>query len=249
MNDRPAGPRIDVPRTHAEMAPRQDHEVTQRPVTAEPSLNENLSSQAGETTQNQSFSSEQQPAQQEQQRQQPISPELQDLDNLPTYLKPQPEEMLYEWTSDERVYKQRRKQQFATIASIVVLLSLILFFANQFLPIGVVIAVGFVWYVMATTPPHKIKHQFSTYGYRVEGNLYYWEEMSRYWFTTKHDQRILHIEVERFPFHLTMLVGDASEEALKTVLSAVLIEQVPEKTPVERAASWLQDKIPIDIDA
>lgn len=57
--------------------------------------------------------------------------------------KPQPEELIFEWRSSARPFKKRNKRYYVTIALIVFLISLILFFAGQFLPIAVVVAVAF----------------------------------------------------------------------------------------------------------
>lgn len=260
MNSQSAGPQLSVPPPQAEMAQRfhnkdlhqaESGSQLKQDGESHKSNNPEQPVQNPKPAQDPKPSQEQRPSQEPKpSREQEPSQDYDDrLEGLPSYLKPSPEEVLYEWTSNERAFKPRRKQQFATISSIVALLSLILFFANQFLPIGVVIALGFLWYVYATTPPTLVKHQLSTYGYRIEDRLYYWEEMGRFWFTEKYGERILHAEVSRFPFHLTMLVGDASEKSLRLIMSNVLLEGEPEKTFVEKAGQWLQEKIPIDVDA
>ncbi|MEN8252941.1 MAG: hypothetical protein ABFQ62_01015 [Patescibacteria group bacterium] len=160
--------------------------------------------------------------------------------------KPLPEETLLIWKSASRPFKKRNRQFYTTIATIVVLISLILFFAGQFLPIAVVISIAFLAYVLSSVPPHEDEKKITTYGVRVDKELYYWEEMGRFWFDEKYGSKILHVEIVRFPGRLTLLLGDLKEEELEDLLKEVLIKQKPEDTLFDKSATWLQEKIPLD---
>lgn len=167
-------------------------------------------------------------------------------ERFPGITKPIVEEVVVEWESPSRPHKQRQKQYFTTIAVFVFLIGLILFFLSQFLLIAVVVAVAFLVYVLEVVPPTTVSHQITTFGIRIENNLYYWEELGRYWFTEKYDQRLLHVEVARFPGRLTMLLGDLPQEAMDDLLSEVLIHQRPAPTVFEKVADRLQQLIPLE---
>jgi hypothetical protein len=168
---------------------------------------------------------------------------------FPDIIKPQPEEIILEWQAPSRPFKKHNKQYFTTIITIVLLLSLILFFAGQILPIAVVIAVAFLAYVMATIPPHTITNQLTTYGVRTEDNLYFWEELGFFWFEKKYSEDVLLIEVARFPNRLSLLIGSSTKEEVRDILSQVLLEERPPLTEIERLAKWLQKKVPLDLDS
>lgn len=168
---------------------------------------------------------------------------------FPDIVKPQPEELVYEWQAPSRPFKKHNRQYFTTILTIVLLLSLILFFAGQFLPIAVVVAVAFLAYILATIPPYTIVNRITNYGVRSEDDLYYWEELGRFWFEKKHDSEILYIEVARFPNRLSLLIGSGSKEEIREILSEVLLEEKPPLNEIEKASQWLQKKIPLDIDS
>lgn len=168
---------------------------------------------------------------------------------FPGVNRPQVEEILFEWQSASRPFKQRNRQYFTTIGLISALIALILIFAGQMLPVAVIAAVFFVIYVLNSTPPGIITHKLTTFGIRVEDNLYYWEEMGRFWFTEKFGENILNIEISRFPNRLVMLLGNTSKEDMEMVLSEVLVNQEPPPTAYEKAAKWVQEKLPIDIES
>ncbi|MDQ5951292.1 MAG: hypothetical protein QG639_569 [Patescibacteria group bacterium] len=168
---------------------------------------------------------------------------------IPGMAKPLPEEILFEWEALSRPFKARNRQYFTTIGLIAALVALILLFAGQMFSVAVIAAVIFVIYVLNTTPPGMVNHKLTTYGIRVENNLYYWEEMGRFWFTEKFGQHILNIEIARFPNRLTLLLGDVNKDDMQLVLSEVLLNQQPPPTAYEKAAAWLQEKLPIDIES
>lgn len=188
-----------------------------------------------------------------QQPPQPTSPSDNNASSSTGYFpginKPMPEEVVLEWLAPSRPHKQRQKQYFTTVAIFVFLIALILFFLSQFLLIGVVLAVAFLVYVLEVVPPTMVRNQISTYGVRVENNLYYWDELGRFWFTQKYTQPVLHIEVARFPGRLTILLGDISQKEMSDLLSEVLLFQRPEPTAFEKASERLQQLIPLENDA
>jgi len=163
--------------------------------------------------------------------------------------KPRPEEMILEWDAPSRPFKKRNRQYHTTVLTIAILLSLILFFAGQVLTIAVVIAVVFLGYVMSTIPPHAITNKITSYGIRSEDNLYYWEELGRFWFDEKHGEKILHVEVGRFPHRLALLLGQMRADILTEIISEVLLQQKPALTSTEKFAEWLKKKVPLDLDS
>lgn len=176
-----------------------------------------------------------------------IPPDAMADDDL-LWQKPQPEEVLLEWRAPSRPFKKRNRQFYLTISAIVGLICLILFFAGQFLPIAVVIALAFLGYVLASVKPDEVTNQITSYGIRNDQTLYYWEEMGRFWFTEKFKQPVLNIEVPRFPYRVAILIDDLPKDELQDVLSYVLLLEQPPLTWLDKAAERLQQLIPLDSD-
>jgi len=160
--------------------------------------------------------------------------------------KPVPEQILLTWQAPSRIFKKRSRQYFATIVVIGLLISLILLFAGQFLPIAVVLSVVFLVYILSTVPPSTVNHKISNFGIWVENNLYYWEELGRYWYTEKLGQTLFNFEVARFPGRITILLGETSRDELESFLSQVLVNEKPAPTFFDKAADWIEKNIPLD---
>lgn len=165
---------------------------------------------------------------------------------VPGVYKPRPEQDIFEWQAPSRLFKKRDRQYLTTVIVIVLLISLILFFAGQLLPIAVVASVAFLVYVLSVVPPHQVTNKLTTYGIRIEDQVYYWEEMGRFWFIKKYNQHVLHIELFRFPGRIALLVSKEDKALVTDILQEVLLGEKPKLTPFEKSAEWLQKKIPLD---
>ena len=150
------------------------------------------------------------------------------------------------WEAPSRPFKKRDRQFFVTVTVIALLISLILFFSGQFLPIAVVISVVFLLYVLQVIPPHNISHKITTFGISVEGNLYYWQELGRFWFEKKYDQLLLNVETLRFPGRVTVVLPEDKKQDVTEILSEVLLQQKPDLTLFEKIAAWVQEKVPLE---
>lgn len=164
----------------------------------------------------------------------------------PGMYKPVPEVIIFEWMALSRPFKKRNRQFFVTVLVIALLVSLILFFSGQVLPIAMVFSVVFLNYVLSVIPPQEIRHTITTFGVNVEGNLYYWQELGRFWFDTKYGSTLLFIEVARFPGRITLVIPKEKKEAIQEVLTEVLLHQKPPLSTFEKIAQWLQEKFPLE---
>jgi hypothetical protein len=166
----------------------------------------------------------------------------------PGMYRPQPEMVVVDWQAPTRVFKKRTKRFFTTVIVIGLLISLILFFAGQVLPIAVIFSIVFLVYVLSVVPPNIANHSITTFGIHIDAELYYWQELGRFWFETKHSQPLVNIEMARFPGRLTLLLGDQTEETIRAILAEVLLEERPPLSQFEKMAEWVEQHIPLDID-
>jgi hypothetical protein len=179
----------------------------------------------------------------------PKSAELEKSKVAPGYYRPIPEETLVTWEAPARPFQKRKKQFFSTVFIIALLVSLILFFAGQILPVALVISVVFLVYVSAMIPPQNISVKLTNYGFYIDKNSYGWYEMGRFWFEKKQGFDTLEIELGRFPNRLSLVLVDGvtpSKENLELVLSEVLLKEKPKPTAFEKASMWLSEKIPLE---
>lgn len=163
--------------------------------------------------------------------------------------QPEPEKLLYEWRSPSRPYKKRSKEFYSTIAAIIVLLAIILVFANEFLLLGVTLSLAFLAYVLASVKPDTVAHALTNKGIRTGKRLYRYGELGRFWWDSKWKQQFAQVETPlQFPGQITLLLGEGEVDKIEDILTRYLIKEKPEPTWADRAADWLQKKVPLEAD-
>ena len=157
------------------------------------------------------------------------------------------EKAVFVWQAPARPFKERNREYFTTIGAIVLLLSIILLFAREFLLIAVIIALSFVSYVLASVKPEEVEHQITTRGIRTGGKFFRWDQLGRFWFSSKFGQRILNVETFLgFPQQLLMLIDGDKEQGFVDKLKVYLLNETPEEGFLDRASNWLQEKVPLE---
>lgn len=168
---------------------------------------------------------------------------------MPVVAQPEPEKELYTWKAPSRLYKKRSREFYSTVAALVVLLSVILLFAKDILLIGVIISFGFVAYALASVKPDSVEHVLTNKGVRTMKKLYQWSWLGQYWWEEKWKQQVLHVRLPgQFPGELILLLGEGDKEQIDGVVTKYLIKQKPEPTWFDKAAKWLQEKVPLESD-
>jgi len=160
---------------------------------------------------------------------------------------PGPAKDILVWKAPTRPFKKRNREYFSTIAAIVFLLIVILFFIKEWLLIGVIISFMFVSYVLATVPPEEIVHKITSRGVVTGGKTYKWEWLQRFWLTKKWDYNILNFEtVLTFPRQLQLVLKGKEKEKVKKKIEKYLLFEKPKKTFLDKGAKWLSEKVPLE---
>jgi hypothetical protein len=167
---------------------------------------------------------------------------------IPTVVQPEPEKILYSWTAPSRLYKKRNREYFGIIMALVILISIILLFAKEFLLIAVILSFLFLTYVLASVQPDNVKHTLTNRGIRTDTKLHPWTDCIRYWWEDKWGQPMVHLQTPQFPHKVILLVGAGDKKEIETILDKYVIKEKPEPTWIDRAATWLQEKVPLESD-
>lgn len=171
-------------------------------------------------------------------------------DIKPDTLKNEPDlnEILLTWKSPSHPFKRRDRMFYQTIAAIVFLLVMIVFFMNDFMLIGVIIAIAFVAYAVTSVPPVEVEHKVTRLGLENAGQFFRWADLGAFWFERKWGYTSLVIQTRiSFPAQIRAVVEKLSEEQVKKVMGKYLLFlEKPPKTVVDSFSEWLSNKIPLE---
>jgi hypothetical protein len=180
-------------------------------------------------------------------------PDLKDLKSQLKSLQTKIEDMegqdtgkeYFSWRAPERVFVPRNKKWFGNVGLIVLVLLLITLFLQEFLLMGVILALVFVVYILATVPPEEIQHRITDQGIISHGRSFLWEELADFWFDDKYDYRLMTINTYlRFPAQITFIINKKDESHIKQILTDFLpYREVPPRSFVDRAGQWVTKKL------
>lgn len=159
---------------------------------------------------------------------------------------PKPEKDLLQWTAASRPFKPLDRQLFATGIIIAVLVSIISAFAGEWMLIAVIVAIVFAYYMWSTVAPEDTQYVLTTRGVRAHGQLYLWQELTRWWIEDKGGHKMLMIDSPlNFPKRLHLLLGSLDEKTVENIMGTYLLQEKPLETPLDKAGRWLADKFPL----
>jgi len=123
-----------------------------------------------------------------------------------------------------------------------------LLFLKDIILIGVILALGFVAYVLATVPPKEVENKITNRGIYSAGHFYPWEQLDSFWISESQGQKVLNLATYlRFPNQVFILLGKTDEKKVKNALLKHLIfNPNPPRSFLDDAADFLAKKIPLE---
>lgn len=168
------------------------------------------------------------------------------MDRTPPKKSVGDEEVFIEWKSPSRVFKKRDREYFVNIGAIVLLLSVILVFAREFVLIATVLSIVFLIYVLSTVPPEEVKHRVTSLGIESAGHFYRWEELGDFWYEEQWGQNLIVLR-PYMSARVIILLGDQDKVRLREYIAKhIPFREEPDRSWVDNTARWISEKIPLD---
>ncbi len=159
-------------------------------------------------------------------------------------VKREPERDLVTWTAPSRPFKRRDRQFYTTVFAIAGIISLILFLAEGIMPVILILALVFLYYVLSTVPPENIEYKITTKGVSIAGKLTQWQSLIRFWFGERSGSEILIFETFLIPGRIEIMINQGIKDDLKKEISAYIpYEEVP-ASGLDRVTNWVAQKLP-----
>ena len=152
------------------------------------------------------------------------------------------------WKSPVRVFKARSRQYFVKVGlyGLVFILAAIAF--GEFLLVGVIMAVIFLVYVLASIAPETIEHRITNMGVVSGGKAFLWDDLDSFWFEKKGEDRLLVVQTRlHFPSRLIIILTTVSERGLLDILEKHLhYHHGPVHTLFDKWALFLQERVNLE---
>jgi len=157
------------------------------------------------------------------------------------------EKVLFEWEAAERAYQKKGKDFWVTSVAILVLVSVILIFIDEFFLIMALISVLFLYYALSSVPPGIIKNKLTNRGVYFGELRYEWVTLRNFWFKKSMSSLTINFETElRFPRMISLVINPEDQDRLKEIVvkRIPLLESSP--TFVDKLTKWFADRLPLE---
>ena len=158
--------------------------------------------------------------------------------------QPEQEKVLVTWSAPARPFKRRTREFYVTLLAVAGLIGAITFLIEGIMPVILIGALIFLFYVLSTVPPQVVDYQITTLGVRFAGTLTEWSNLGRFWFTHRWGTDLLIFETYSIPGRLEFVLDPTVKEKAETTLKKYLVmEEVPPSV-LDKAAGWASKKLP-----
>jgi hypothetical protein len=163
-------------------------------------------------------------------------------------VKDNPLQTLLSWTAPSRPFRRKDRSYYTTIAIIVTLLILIALLIQEFILVGVLLAVTFVAYVLGFVPPEDIPYKLSTQGVTIDNHFYLWGELDSFWLNKKEDQTLVTITTKlKYPAQVSMVLTDENIDQVRQTMAKYLpFHEIPPRAFMDRWAEGLSRFFPLE---
>jgi hypothetical protein len=158
--------------------------------------------------------------------------------------KREAEKDLFSWKAPARPFKRRDREFWVTVVAIAAISGLILFIIEGIMPVILIIAVLFLYYIMSTVEPETIEYKITNRGVKIADRTTQWELLNRFWFTKRLGVDLLIFEMITVPGRLEFVVNAKDKEQIKkSVMKYIPLEEAA-PTNLDKAANWFSKKLP-----
>lgn len=156
----------------------------------------------------------------------------------------EPERDLVTWMAPSRPFKKRDRQYFVTIFAISGIVSLIIFLAEGLMPVILIVALVFLYYILSTVPPEEIEYKITTKGVKIADKLIDWTSLIRFWIGRRMDSEILFFDTFLIPSRTEIVIKPELKETLKREISAYIPYEESTNTNLDKLTKWFATKLP-----
>jgi hypothetical protein len=155
----------------------------------------------------------------------------------------EPERDLLIWIAPARPFMKRDRQFYTTVFAIAGIISLVLFLAEGIMPVILIVALVFLYYVLSTVPPENIEYKITTKGVKIAGKLTEWQTLTRFRFRKRSGSEVIILETFLIPGRIELVINTEIKDSLKREVSAYIpYEEVP-TVGLDKLADWFTQKL------
>jgi hypothetical protein len=161
-------------------------------------------------------------------------------------LKTKTGKALLSWRAKSRPYSPIDAQTRSVLTVLVILTSIVLAFAGEWMILVVLAAGVFFYYAWNSTPPDEMDFAITDNGIVAFGRVYMWWEFSRWWMDEKMSTHLLGLELNSgIVSRIYIPIEGVKTEDVSRAVGKYLTFDKPKETLLDKMGKWLLEKFPL----
>jgi hypothetical protein len=149
------------------------------------------------------------------------------------------EKTLFTWKAPARLFKRRSKEFWTKIGVAGGLFAVILYIAEGAMPVALLVALFFLFYILSTIEPEEIEYKITNLGVYLHTDRIEYRDIIRYWFTKENGKSVLNFDLLVFPGNIGVVAKEEDQDKIRIALKEKVIEEMPEFTNTDKLTNWV----------
>lgn len=158
-------------------------------------------------------------------------------------------QLICQWHAPLRAYKKQSKHVLRFYVALATILSVIVFFFQDYIVLMVIWSMLFLFYQLTVTPPPVVTNKITAFGVESGGVQLRWEVLSHFYFTKRFEFEILTLVTQGpYPFFSYFVIPDqkTKEEVMHVLSEYIMFVPDPPITITDRLINLMSQLIPTD---
>lgn len=165
------------------------------------------------------------------------------MTEIPQPDKPkQPEKILFTWKAQSRPFKKRSKEFWVRTIAVASVLGFILYIIEGSMPVILLIAILFLFFILSTVEPEQIEYKITTYGLRVADKLNEWDFFTNFWFSQRMGSDMITFATTGLTGRLELIINPKDKTKLQSEIAKYIQQEVPTPSSVDKASGWISKR-------
>lgn len=153
------------------------------------------------------------------------------------------EKVLFSWKAHIRHFEKKSKEFYTNALAVLSVIALIIFVAEGWVPVVLLISLGFLYFVMHSVEPEIVDYQITNFGIRIKDKLINWDKTTNFWITEDKNTTKLNLGITTIPGKMELIINPEDKDKIKNTLREYLPEiEIPPST-FDKITNWFLSKI------
>ncbi|BCX14424.1 MAG: hypothetical protein KatS3mg088_107 [Patescibacteria group bacterium] len=157
--------------------------------------------------------------------------------------KPIQEKILFSWKAPLRPFEKKSKEFYLNASAVLAVVSLVIFIAEGWVPVILLIAFAFLYFILHSVEPEIVDYQITNFGIKIKDKLISWNDIANFWVEEKNNICKLVIGTVFLPGKMEIVIDKKDKEKIKSIIKDYVLEQTSPPSTLEKFVDWLSSKI------